>query len=192
MTACSRDGLAFDEEVEILNGQGGRTWVRVCGEAERGPDGQINRVHGAFQDLSDRKRAELALSGSEQRYRSLVEATTAIVWETPPSGQFEVAQPSWSAFTGQTFEELRGWGWLDAIHPDDQVETRRIWSAAVENRSRYEVEHRVRGRDQSYHDMVVRGVPILADDGKILQWIGVPHGCHGASARGGKTAPERA
>jgi two-component system, sensor histidine kinase and response regulator len=40
----------------------------------------------------------------EQRYRSLVEAITAIVWNTPASGEFEAEQPGWSAFTGQSFE----------------------------------------------------------------------------------------
>ena len=48
----------------------------------------------------------------EQRFRSLVEAITAIVWSTPASGEFAVEQPRWTDFTGQTFEQLRG---LDAI-----------------------------------------------------------------------------
>jgi hypothetical protein len=40
------------------------------------------------------------LRRKEQRYRSLVEATAAIVWNTPASGEFETEQPGWSAFTG--------------------------------------------------------------------------------------------
>ncbi|MFO0930370.1 MAG: hypothetical protein U0736_25640 [Gemmataceae bacterium] len=55
----------------------------------------------------------------EQRYRSLVEATTAIVWNTPASGEFEAEQPGWSAFTAPDVRPAQGWGWLDAVHPDD-------------------------------------------------------------------------
>jgi len=102
-----------------------------------------------------------------------VEATTAIVWDTPASGEFEVEQPGWTAFTGQSFEQLQGWGWLNAIHPDDRPQTARIWAEAVANRTTYKVEHRLRRRDQSYRDMLVRAVPILSEDGSIHEWVGI-------------------
>ena len=124
-------------------------------------------------DLTERKKAEMEVRFNEQRYRMLVEATTAIVWDTPASGEFTSDQPSWTAFTGQSFDDLRGWGWLNAIHPDDQAETKRIWSAAVANRTGYFVEHRLKFRDGTYHEMAVWAVPILSDQGSIRQWIGI-------------------
>ena len=60
------------------------------------------------------------LHDSEERYRTLVEAIAAMVWNRSATGEFDTGQPEWSAFTGQSFEELRGWGWLDAVHPDDR------------------------------------------------------------------------
>lgn len=113
------------------------------------------------------------LQFGEQRYRSLVEVITAIVWNTPASGEFEVQQPRWSDFTGQTFEQLKGSGWLDAVHPDDRPNTARVWSAAVASRSLYHVEHRLRRHDGVYRDMQVRAVPILDYDGAIREWVGV-------------------
>ena len=71
----------------------------------------------------------------------------AAVWSTPASGEFEFEQPEWSAFTGQTWDELKGWGWLDAIHPDDRPETARVWTAALANRDQYIVEHHVRRKE---------------------------------------------
>src|SRR6516162_7711550 len=76
-------------------------------------------------------------------------------------------QERWSAFTGQTFGQLRGWGWLNAVHPDDRPNTARVWSAAVASRSVYHVEHRLRRHDGSYRHMLVRAVPILDDGGAI-------------------------
>ncbi|MDB6172831.1 MAG: Blue-light-activated histidine kinase [Chthoniobacteraceae bacterium] len=173
MNACVRDGIRFDLEVETVTATGRKIWGRVCGEAERHADGSIRRVQGAFQDISELKHGAEALRTGEQRYRSLVEATTAIVWDTPASGKFEVEQPGWAAFTGQSFEELQGWGWLNAVHPDDQAETLRVWSAAVASRGIYEIEHRLRACDQTYRDMLVRAIPIMAEDGTIRQWVGV-------------------
>lgn len=111
----------------------------VCDET-----GQVVMMIPESRDITERKRAEERLRQGEQRYRSLVEATTAIVWNTPASGEFETEQPGWSAFTGQTFAQLRGWGWLDAVHPDDRPLTARAWSAAVAGRTLYKVEHRLR------------------------------------------------
>src|SRR5262245_54594076 len=121
----------------------------------------------------DQPLSEAVLRRDEQRYRSLVQATTAIVWNTPASGEFETDQPEWSRFTGQSFEELGGWGWLDAVHPDDRPHTARVWSAAVASRSMYVVEHRLRRHDGQYRHMMVRAVPILDEEGTIREWIGV-------------------
>ena len=136
-------------------------------------DGTVTHFVALQHDVTARRKAEGEARMNEQRYRSLIEATTAIVWDTPPSGEFLTEQPGWSGFTGQSFEELAGWGWMNAIHPDDRAATKQVWSTAIANRSIYEVEHRLRARDQTYHDMSVRAVPIVGKDGEITQWLGV-------------------
>jgi PAS domain S-box-containing protein len=146
------------------------------GEIEQ-PDPELlqmlTAIGSQIGQFMKRKRAEEALRQEEQRFRSLIEATTAIVWNTPASGEFEDEQPGWSAFTGQTFEQLKGWGWLDAVHPDDRPNTARVWSAAVSARSLYQVAHRLRRNDGEYRHMLVRAVPILAQEGGIREWVGV-------------------
>jgi len=164
---------SFTTEKRYRRKDGTVVWVNLAATLERDSIGAPNYLISVFEDITARKAAENEVRFNEQRYRSLVEATTAIVWDTPASGEFEVEQPGWTAFTGQSFEELRGWGWLQAIHPDDRAETARIWSAAIASQSTYVVEHRLRAHDQTYRDMAVRAVPILGDDGNIRQWIGV-------------------
>jgi PAS domain S-box-containing protein len=124
-------------------------------------------------ETEERRRAEAVLRRGEERYRSLVEAVTAIVWNTPASGEFESQQSGWSAFTGQDYDRLKGWGWLDAVHPDDRQNTARVWSAAVASRSLYQVEHRLRRHDGVYRHMMVRAVPILDETGAIREWVGI-------------------
>jgi PAS domain S-box-containing protein len=114
-----------------------------------------------------------ALRKSEERYRCLVEATAQIIWDTTANGKFGTPQPGWSAFTGQTYEELKGWGWLNAVHPDDQAHTVQLWSNALANGTLCEVEHRLRRYDGEYKYMSVRAVPVFEADGSIREWIGV-------------------
>ena len=145
----------------------------------RSPDGSIQRWFGTATDITDRVQLEQRLSQShteleervrqrtlelsqiakelrcnEQRYRSLVEATTAVVWNTTASGTVESDLIGWAAFTGQTQEQIRGTGWLDAIHPDDRARTADVWSAAVAGKQLYRTEYRLRTsrRRISRHD----------------------------------------
>jgi PAS domain-containing protein len=93
------------------------------------------RLEDERDRLLERERAARGeAERGEGRYRSLVEAASSIVWDTPASGRFETERPVWSAFTGQTFDELKGWGWLDAVHPDDRAPTAGAWARAVETR----------------------------------------------------------
>ncbi len=133
----------------------------------------LGAVGSQLGQFLKRSQAELALRHGEMRFRSLIEATAAIVWNTPASGEFEEPQPGWTAFTGQGFDELKGWGWLDAVHPDDREQTARAWSVAVRDRSLYQVEHRILRHDGEYRHMLVRAVPILGDDRLIREWVGV-------------------
>jgi PAS domain S-box-containing protein len=125
------------------------------------------------QEITERQRILEILRRSEERYRSLIEATSQIIWDTSSEGELVTEQPGWSAFTGQTYDEFKGWGWLNAIHPDDQAQTAQVWSTAVANRTLYQFEHRLRRYDGEYRDMSVRGVPILERDRTIREWIGV-------------------
>lgn len=109
---------------------------------------------------------------NERRFRSLVEATTQIVWTRASHGNVTVEQPDWTRFTGQTAEQL-GWGWIDAVHPDDREHTRYSWMHAVETQTQYQVEHRLRRHDGTYRFMRVRAIPIRSEDGTLLEWMGV-------------------
>ncbi|MGB3267157.1 MAG: PAS domain S-box protein, partial [Microcoleus sp.] len=134
--------------------------------------GNIIGVVGVARDISDRKQAEKALEESEERYRCLITATSQIVWDTTAAGEVVTEQTGWSAFTGATYDKIKGWGWLDAIHPDDREYTARMWSDALANSTLYQIEHRLLRHDGEYRYMSVRAVPLLNADGSVRLWVG--------------------
>jgi PAS domain S-box-containing protein len=124
--------------------------------------------------LLDRERElRLASEASEQRHRSLVAAISQVVWTADAEGRSTGDVPGWRALTGQTVQEMQGWGWMDAIHPDDRERTVRAWYRAVRTKSLYESEYRVRMRNGSYRHFASRGAPVLDTDGSIVEWFGV-------------------
>ena len=139
----------------------------------RGADGAVSGILTHGTDVTELKRLEDERQQGEERFRSLVEATSHIIWNTFASGDFVTEQFPWAAYTGQTFAQYRGNGWLQAIHPDDQAITTRKWSEALQSRTLYQVEHRLRRHDGEYRHFSVRAVPVLEKDGSVREWVGV-------------------
>lgn len=135
-------------------------------------DGKLYAL-SVVRDISERKQAEIALQQSEERFRSLIESTAQIIWNTNAQGELTPCQFGWSNFTGQTFSDYKHWGWLNAVHPEDRDNTAKIWATSVANKTLYQIEHRLRRYDGEYCYMSVRAVPILTENGEIREWIGV-------------------
>ncbi len=164
------DGETVRTEWLFLRKDGTSFFGEVVGR--RLPDG---RVQAVVRDLTERRRSEKALLRSEERYRSLIQASAQIVW-TALAGESHRGDPlsvDWQMFTGQTGEETMGPGWLEAIHPDDRERTVEAWAHAIETESEYQLEHRVRRKDGIYRDMLARAVPVRDTDGKVLEWVGM-------------------
>ncbi|OGD19983.1 MAG: hypothetical protein A2W03_16050 [Candidatus Aminicenantes bacterium RBG_16_63_16] len=130
----------------------------------------LQRHREQLEELVLARSAEL--TKREERYRSLVLATAQIVWLTNPQGKVTEELPTWQEFTGQSGQDVRGRGWLNALHPDDRQPTAAIWARAVKKRTLYETIYRLRRRDGEYRHVVARGVPVQEKDGRIREWVG--------------------
>lgn len=117
--------------------------------------------------------AEAALRDTEVPRQLLSGSLTQAVWETDPTGVVVADSPSWRAYTGQTLEEWLGYGWLEAIHPDDRTFAERQWRGAVAARALVDAEFRLRAPDGGWRWTNVRAAPMLDERGGIAKWVGL-------------------
>ena len=125
-----------------------------------------------IRDITDRKKAEDSLRASEERNRSYLEVTGQLGWATNSLGEVVEDLPTWSKFTGQSEEIIKGTGWTKALHPEDVGRTIKAWYGAISTKSAYEVEYRIRRHDGVYRHFLARGVPVFKQDGSIREWVG--------------------
>ena len=121
-------------------------------------------------DALQRERTQLLRN--EARYKSLVLATPSAkaIWIASPDG-LATELDAWNDITGQSPEEARGLGWLDALHPDDRARTGESWRSAVETGEPMVQQFRLRQRDGSYRWFISNGVAVERD-GKVEEWVG--------------------
>ena len=110
---------------------------------------------------------------SEARFESLTRALMHVAWITDADGHFTAPQPTWSAYTGQPWEEHQGLGWHKAVHPDDLQTLWRCWLAARADRALFIADGRMwHAPSGGWRFFEVRAVPNTDADGVIREWIG--------------------
>ena len=136
------------------------------------PDGR----HGVvcyFRDISAQVQARGAIAESEERFRALVHASAQIVWMMDAKGEAVEDSPSWRAFTGQSYEQWKGHGWLDVLHPEDCERVTAVWQKAVMDKTPVSTTYRIRHVTGEWRWTAVRAVPLLNAHGSVHGWVGM-------------------
>ncbi|MGA7234975.1 MAG: PAS domain S-box protein [Bryobacteraceae bacterium] len=83
-------------------------------------DGKLERLWGSNRDITDLKRAETALSASEQRLADLIEAMRTLVVMLDPQGTVAFCNDYLYRLTGWDASDLVGKDWLEKMIPADE------------------------------------------------------------------------
>ena len=118
-------------------------------------------------------RAEEALTISEQGPYFLVDAIPTLVWRAGPDGNIDYVNKRVLEYLGAPLGEIIGWGWMERVHPDDVAFKVPTWLKNLESVNPHDAVCRLRGADGRYRWFEVRGEPLRASDGAVLNWCGV-------------------
>ncbi|MFB9994690.1 EAL domain-containing protein [Deinococcus oregonensis] len=128
----------------------------------------------AAQCASAIERAQLFEEArrNEGRYRTLLETTHAVIWEV--DAQFRATRPlrTWEYFTGQPFEEHRDFGYLKAVHPNDQAAASLELQEKTALGRSFQMRVRLRHRSGQFRATEVQCVPVQDELGRVCGWVG--------------------
>jgi PAS domain S-box-containing protein len=119
-----------------------------------------------------RARAERALRESEERFRLIADRAPVMMWTTRPDTTLDFLNQTCAEFSGVSIEHLLGTGWLDTVHPDDRDHCARIYVPAIEARTPFRMEYRVRRADGDYRWVLSLGLPKDGPDGSYSGFVG--------------------
>ncbi|BDL41884.1 histidine kinase [Methylorubrum sp. GM97] len=165
-------GRTVDFDYDLVHGDGTRRSILSTGVIIQDPDG-TRRMVGAFNDVTDLRRAEAQLRKQNATLEQRVEERTAErnrIWQVSQdmllvsdlTGVFQTVNPAWTRVLGWTEAELVGRTseWLE--HPEDQERTRaEITRLAESGAATPAFENRFRTRSGDY---------------RYLSWTAVPEG----------------
>jgi PAS domain S-box-containing protein len=179
LAACEKTGAPFDAVYRFQRKDGTYIYLEDHGVfvSELG-QGERSRLLGSMSDITARVESQEALKRSERLYRSLVEATSHMVWMADAEGNALMDLRAWAAFTGQSLDELEGLGWTNAIHPEDMTEVMDRWKNCLQSGDVYLCEYRLKRRDGVYRLMSAKAVPVRDAKEEISSWIGTCQDIH--------------
>ncbi len=165
----------YDTEYRAVWHDGTVRWIAAKGRAffdGEGASRRAVRFTGTVLDTTERKQIEDTLRESEARFRNLADNAPVMVWVTDPTGYCSYLSKSWYEFTGQNEADALGFGWVDAVHPDDQAMAHESFVDANARRTPYRVEFRLRNKAGEYRWAIDAAAPRFGDDGEYLGFVG--------------------
>ncbi|HTQ53931.1 MAG TPA: ATP-binding protein [Bryobacteraceae bacterium] len=129
-------------------------------------DGELKKA------LADREAALREAEDERQRFHFMAESMPQKIFATAPGGESTYLNKQWMEFTGLSFEQLRDWGWVQIIHPDDLEEGMRAWRHAIATGEPLQMMSRIRRADGVYRWHLNRARAMRNSQGQIALWIG--------------------
>lgn len=109
---------------------------------------------------------------SAENLQLTVDRIPAAVWSAGPDGSADFFNQHYLDYIGFGLDEALGWGWTQAIHPDDLPNLLDRWQTLSISGSAGEAEARIRRHDGEYRWFLFRATPHRDKSGNILKWYG--------------------
>jgi diguanylate cyclase (GGDEF)-like protein/PAS domain S-box-containing protein len=125
-----------------------------------------------YQRTAELQQAHQKLQISQRLFWTVTNAAPVLLWMSDEGGEFSFFNQPWLHFTGSTYDESLGQGWIHFLHPDDRERVLQAYRSHFEQRQPLEIEYRLRRADGSYEWLLDRSQPHYSSQGVFEGYIG--------------------
>jgi len=165
-------GRSFAGERKSYHTRGERRYYQPYYSPLRNRSGSIIGVMANFRDLTDAFEKDKMLIDLTERVNQLANTAPQMVWMAGVDGTRNFFNRRWLEFTGTNQDALKFDGWLVGIHPQDRQRFHVAYERALQERTSFHVEYRMRRHDRRYRRLLDSGMPVIGSDGAFLGFIG--------------------
>ena len=157
----------LDREMQSREGR----WYVMRVRPYRTIEDRINGAVITFIDVSALHEAEKRLGESERELRALIEVSVQVIYRMSPDWR-EMRELFGGGFLAETRSPSTTW-LENYIPPEDQEEVQAVIQKAIDAKSVFNLEHRVRRADGGVAWTHSRAVPLIDEKtGEIKEWFG--------------------
>jgi len=163
----------YDVEFRLVREDGVR-WIHERAFPIRDDDGNIIRMAGISEDVTDRKETELSLHASEERFRQLAESIREVLHLTDfETGEMLYVSPAYETVWGRTCESLcaDAESWTRSIHDEDRERVLEAFRGDAAS-GEFDVEYRIVHPDGAIRWIHDRSFPIR-EHGRVVRLAGI-------------------
>jgi PAS domain S-box-containing protein len=165
-------GEVWHDEICNRAKDGSLYWVDTTIVPFVSSDGKPRQYVAIRADITERKRAEEALRGSEQRFETLANSIPQLAWIAEADGHIFWYNDRWFQYTGTTLEQMEGWGWQSVHDPKVLPKVIEGWKAAIAGGYPFDMEFPLRGADGRFRTFLTRVMPLKDSSGRVVRWFG--------------------
>jgi PAS domain S-box-containing protein len=169
----AKTGQSIREETPLV-WKGQTLWFSDSLSPLRDANDTITAVVTVSHNITDRKRTEMALRESEEKFQTLVTATGDIIWETDAQAHFVYVSPQVESIIGYKPDELIGHTPFEFLKPDAIEPNQKTFRMAIENKEKsiIYISHWIHKDGHGVY-LESHAVPIYRGDGSFSGFIGI-------------------
>jgi PAS domain S-box-containing protein len=166
-------GTPWNVELQIITAENNERWVRSIGETEFA-DGKCIRIYGSFQDITDRKKAEIERERLNERLQLASQSAQLGLWDWDVKNNeliWDEAMYRLYNLTENEFTTVYD-GWASRVHEEDRQRVDNEIQLALANKKDYSPEFRIVWTDSSVHYINASGIIERDSDGNAVRMTG--------------------
>ncbi|MFN3890225.1 MAG: sensor histidine kinase [Beijerinckiaceae bacterium] len=108
----------------------------------------------------------------ERRFQQLADTAPILMWRADETMACNWVNGAWLGFTGRNLEQELGFGWVEALHPDDRDTCVDAYKQAFSRGKPFSLTYRLRRADGAFRWMLDNARPIMNEHGEIAGCFG--------------------